>query len=219
MTANKPDRQTSAPTTPGRSNRRKPSVPRAPRRPVRARGLRSAFIRGKGIWVPVCGVLEPELSIGDLRVYPPHGVGEITAIGSFEEATNGEMFYTMLIVDTGMRLLFPARRLDEIGLRELITADEVKGVFDVLRRPRKRGRKPSWNKHQRLLAAKLLTGSIYDAAEVINTIYVLKERKSLSLTERRLLDSALGLVLPELSIVCGRTEKELDEDIRSHFGL
>ncbi len=169
--------------------------------------------------MPRADPLEPVLSIGDVRVYPPHGVGEIVAIGSFDGAKTEETFYTMQVTGSGLRVIFPARRLNDIGLREVVSGDEVERVFQILRRPRKRGRKPSWNKHQRLLAAKLQTGSIFDAACVVNTIYLLKERKNLSFTECLLLDAALHLVLPELAIASDRTEDALGREIRSYFAL
>ena len=66
---------------------------------------------------------------------------------------------------------------------------------------------------------KLKTGSVYEIAEVLRDLFLLKVDKELSFGERKMLDTARGLLLKELSLATGRTELEAQEEVRAIFGL
>jgi CarD family transcriptional regulator len=62
---------------------------------------------------------------------------------------------------------------------------------------------------------KIKTGSVYELAEVLRDLNVLKEDKELSFGERKILDTAKALLVKELSIVQERTEDDVEEEIHS----
>ena len=78
-------------------------------------------------------MLSPEFKVGDMAVYPAHGVGEITSIEKREIAGNTHRFYIMKILDSGMTIMVPTGNVRNVGLRELISIDEVDIVYDILR--------------------------------------------------------------------------------------
>ena len=149
-----------------------------------------------------------EFQVGDLAVYPAHGVGEIQAIDS--RVINGEKhdFYIMKILENGMVIMIPIRNVESVGLRDIISKKDVSRVYDVMK-SRKDGLpdNQTWNRRYRDYMDKIKTGSLYDVAEVFRDLSLLKLTKDLSFGERKLYDTAQVLLVRELS-----TAKNTDED-------
>jgi CarD family transcriptional regulator len=143
--------------------------------------------------------------VGDLAVYPAHGVGEIMAIES--RVVNGEKhdFYIMKVIENGMTIMIPTNNVDSVGLRDVINKKEVYAVMQS----RKEGiaDNQTWNRRYREYMDKIKTGSLYDVAEVFRDLFLLKLNKDLSFGERKLYDTAQILLVRELS-----TAKKTDED-------
>ena len=146
--------------------------------------------------------------VGDLAVYPAHGVGEIRAIES--RVVNGEKhdFYIMKVIENGMTIMIPTNNVDSVGLRDVINKKEVPKVYAVMQ-SRKEGiaDNQTWNRRYREYMDKIKTGSLYDVAEVFRDLFLLKLNKDLSFGERKLYDTAQILLVRELS-----TAKKTDED-------
>jgi CarD family transcriptional regulator len=64
---------------------------------------------------------------------------------------------------------------------------------------------------------KIKTGSIYDVAEVLRDLYRLKTDKQLSFGERRMLDTARGLIVKEIAIARKQTEEQVRTEIEAIF--
>ena len=64
---------------------------------------------------------------------------------------------------------------------------------------------------------KIKTGSIYDVAEVLRDLYRLKTDKQLSFGERRMLDTARGLIVKEIAIARDQTEEAVKTEIEAIF--
>ena len=149
-----------------------------------------------------------QFQVGDLAVYPAHGVGEIQAIES--RVVNGEKhdFYIMKVLENGMVIMIPIRNVESVGLRDIISKKDVPRVYDVMK-SRKDGLpdNQTWNRRYREYMDKIKTGSLYDVAEVFRDLSLLKLTKDLSFGERKLYDTAQVLLVRELS-----TAKNTDED-------
>jgi CarD family transcriptional regulator len=148
-----------------------------------------------------------KFQIGDLAVYPAHGVGKIQAIES--RVVNGEKhnFYIMKVLENGMVIMIPTSNVESVGLRNIIDKKEVSKVYDVMKF-RKEGLpdNQTWNRRYREYMDKIKTGSLYDVAEVFRDLFLLKLTKDLSFGERKLYDTAQVLLVRELS-----TAKKMDE--------
>ena len=149
-----------------------------------------------------------KFQVGDLAVYPAHGVGEIKAIES--RVVNGEKhdFYIIKVIENGMTIMIPTNNVESVGLRDVINKKEVPKVYAVMQ-SRKEGiaDNQTWNRRYREYMDKIKTGSLYDVAEVFRDLFLLKLNKDLSFGERKLYDTAQILLVRELS-----TAKKTDED-------
>lgn len=66
---------------------------------------------------------------------------------------------------------------------------------------------------------KIKTGSVYEIAAVLRDLFVLKVDKELSFGERKMLDTARGLLMKELTLATTKEELAKEEEVRAIFGL
>lgn len=149
----------------------------------------------------------PRFKVGDLAVYPAHGVGRIEAIES--KVINGEKhdFYIMKVLENDMVIMIPISNVDAVGLRNIIDEKEVPNIYEVMKK--KKGSpldNQTWNRRYREYMDKIKTGSLYEVAEVFRDLFLLKSSKDLSFGERKLYDTAQVLLVKELS-----TARNIDE--------
>ena len=151
--------------------------------------------------------------IGDLAVYPAHGVGKIESIETRSVAGTKQDFYIVRILDNDMKIMIPIPNAGAVGLRELIDSTDIPKVYEILKTREISINGGTWNRRYRGYMEKIKTGSIYELAEVLRDLTVLKGDKELSFGERKMLDTARGLLLKELSIVSEVSENDLEEEI------
>ena len=77
----------------------------------------------------------------------------------------------------------------------------------------------TWNRRYREYMEKIKTGSVYEIAEVLRDLFLLKVDKELSFGERKMLDTARGLLLRELSLAKGKGELESQDEVKAIFNL
>ena len=155
--------------------------------------------------------------IGDMAVYPAHGVGQIESI---EKRTVGELkqsFYVMRIIDSNMVIMIPIDTSDTVGLRTIIASKEVDKVYDILKQDDVVIASQPWNQRYREYMEKIKTGSVYKIASVLRDLYLLREDKTLSFGERKMMDTARSLLVKELALSKKVNEKKIEEKIEHIF--
>ncbi|HOI94510.1 MAG TPA: CarD family transcriptional regulator [Syntrophobacter fumaroxidans] len=152
--------------------------------------------------------------IGDLAVYPAHGVGKIESVETKSIGGKKQDFYIMRILDNDMKIMIPVPNAHTVGLRGLIGLEDISKVYDILQKREVSVNGGTWNRRYREYMEKIKTGSIYELAEVLRDLTVLKGDKELSFGERKMLDTARTLLLKELSIVQDISEEDVDKGIR-----
>ena len=162
--------------------------------------------------------LAKEFRVGDLAVYPAHGVGRIESIESRTINGNRHEFYILKIIDNSMVIMIPTMNVESVGLRDIIEKDEVPRIYSVLRK-KKNGLfdNQTWNRRYKEYMDKLKTGSLYDVADVFRDLFNLKMGKDLSFGERKLLDTAKALLLRELCTAKNADEQTVWREIESLF--
>ncbi len=155
--------------------------------------------------------------VGDKAVYPAHGVGEVKSIESKEIMGNKQTFYVLQILDSGMKIMVPTTNINAVGLREVISDQEVDDVYEILKQRDVHIDNQTWNRRYREYMDKIKTGSVYEIAEVLRDLSLLKFKKELSFGERKMLDTAKTLLVKELAICEDREEDEIEEEINEIF--
>ena len=160
----------------------------------------------------------PVFQIGDLAVYPAHGVGMIEAIES--KVINGEEhdFYIMKVLENNMVIMIPTWNVESVGLRELIEEKEIPKIYEILEERKVNPMdNQTWNRRYRDYMDKIKTGSLYDVAEVYRDLSILKFTKDLSFGERKLFDTATILLVKELSTSKNTDEETIMSEIQAFF--
>ena len=156
--------------------------------------------------------------IGDLAVYPAHGVGRIEAIET--RVVNGEEhdFYIMKILENNMVIMIPTWNVESVGLRDVIGEKEIPKIMKVMTSKRDLAiDNQTWNRRYREYMDKIKTGSLYEVAEVFRDLSLLKLTKDLSFGERKLYDTAHNLLVKELSTAKESDEKTVASEIEGLF--
>ena len=156
--------------------------------------------------------------IGDKAVYPGHGVGVIESIENKQISGRELMFYMLRIVDSGMTIMIPRDNAEAVGLRGVIRKLEIPKVIRILKNRDVEVDTQTWNRRYREYMEKINTGSIYEIAEVIRDLHLLRNEKELSFGERKILDTAKSFLVKELAIAQNVKETQILKEMRHIFG-
>lgn len=156
--------------------------------------------------------------IGDKAVYPAHGVGVIEGIEAREIAGTKQPFYVLKIMENGMTIMVPTSNADNIGMREVIAADKIHQVYDILQEDDVKLDSQTWNRRYREYMGKIKTGSVFEVAKVLRDLSILKHTKSLSFGERKMFDIAKSLLVKEIAVSKDEPEERIEAEITEMFG-
>lgn len=154
--------------------------------------------------------------VGEVAVYPGHGVGMIDSIEEKEFSGTKQSFYIMRILDTDMTIMIPVDH-NNTGLRCVIDSCEVERVFDILKDKNVAHDNAPWNRRYKEYMERIKSGSIFEVAMVLKELYSLKVWKELSFGEKKMFEIARNLIKKELSIALQRDEVAIEEEIEGIF--
>ena len=155
--------------------------------------------------------------VGDLAVYPAHGVGLIERIETQEISGCKQDFYVMRILDNDMIIMIPTNNVENVGLREIIERTEVPKLYSILKKRDVTIDNQTWNRRYREYMDKIKTGSVFEVAEVYRDLLILKVEKDLSFGERKMLDTARNLLVKEISLAKKVGEEQVEKDLDKIF--
>ena len=164
--------------------------------------------------------MQPTFKIGDKTVYPAQGVTEIMGIESMEISGMQQNFYVLRVLDTknkNQKIRIPINKVSSVGLRAVIAGEEIEEVYAILRERPAKFDQQTWNRRYRRYLEKIKTGSVYDVAEVLRDLFLLKYDKNLSFGERKMLDTAHSLLVKELSIARELDEETVEKELEEIF--
>jgi CarD family transcriptional regulator len=127
----------------------------------------------------------------------------------------------MKILGNGMIIMIPTGSAESIGLRGIISEEEIPKVYEILRGRDVTIDKQIWNKRYKEYIEKINTGSVFEIAEVLRDLLILKydHEKELSFGERKMMDTAKNLLVKEISIATHNEEVKIEQDINALFPI
>ena len=155
--------------------------------------------------------------VGDKAVYPARGVAEIVSIDEKDIAGNRQRFYVLRLLDTDHKIMVPVSNASSIGLRKPISDKEIKEIYRILKVKEIAYDNQTWNRRYRGFMDKIKTGSVFEIAEVLRDLCVLRTSKELSFGERKMLDTARGLITKELALAKGVADDKIGAEIDAIF--
>lgn len=145
--------------------------------------------------------------VGDVVVYPAHGVSEVEAVETREISGNSISFFILKVLDTQMTVMVPVTNVENVGIRQLIDNKGIERVLDILKQRSVPIDNQTWNRRYREYMEKIKSGSAFEIAEVLRDLNILKRGKELSFGERKMYDTAKNLLVSEIS-----TSKKTDKN-------
>lgn len=155
--------------------------------------------------------------VGDLAVYPAHGVGVIERIESQDVSGFQQDFYIMRILDNGMKIMIPTQNVNNVGLRNIIPKTDVERLYHILEKRDVPTDNQTWNRRFKEYTDKIKTGSVFEVAEVYRNLLMLRLEKDLSFGERKMLDTARTLLVKEISLASETAEDQVEMDLDKMF--
>jgi CarD family transcriptional regulator len=147
--------------------------------------------------------------VGDKVVYPHHGAATIEGRESIEAFGSTREYLILRLAYGDLILKVPADNTEEVGLRDVISDEEVEEVYAVLRK--KEARMPTnWSRRFKNHVEKLRSGDIYQVAEVVRNLSLRDKEKGLSAGEKRMLGRARQILVSELTFALAVDEEEAE---------
>lgn len=145
-------------------------------------------------------------NIGDKVVYPMHGAGIIEEIEEKDILGQKRKYYIMKIPIGEMKVMIPLDNIDEIGVRTVISENEIDYVMSLLEDSASE-MPDNWNRRYRENMDKLKSGDIFEVAKVVRNLMISDQEKGLSTGERKMLTNAKQILVSELVLA-----KNMDEE-------
>jgi len=165
------------------------------------------------------GLLKMTFEVGETVVYPNHGAAVIEDIETRTIKGEDKLYLVLRIVgQNDLIVRVPAQNLDEIGVRNVVDADGLQRVFDVLRAPHTE-EPTNWSRRYKANLEKLHSGNVLKVAEVVRDLWRRERERGLSAGEKRMLAKARQILVSELALAEkveeDRAEVLLDEVLAS----
>jgi CarD family transcriptional regulator len=144
--------------------------------------------------------------VGELVVYPAHGVGKITNVEEQEIAGIKLELYIVDFEKEKLRLKVPTNRAEQKGMRHLADRTLIEQAMKVIR-GRARIKRTMWSRRAQEYDAKINSGDMIAVSEVIRDLYRSDRQPEQSYSERQLFEQALARFARELAAV-----RKVDED-------
>ena len=141
-----------------------------------------------------------EFKIGEIVVYPKHGVGEIMKIESMEVASIKTKFYVVKMEQAKLTIRVPVEKKDFVGLRKISSKKIIDEIFSVLKLKPKI-RRIMWSRRAQEYDSKIYSGDPIKIAEVIRDLFRKNSQPEQSYSERQMFQIALERLAREVAAV------------------
>ena len=158
--------------------------------------------------------------VGDKAVYPGHGLGQITSIETKEISGAKQKFYSILLMNSDMKIMIPENRMKNAGLRNVITRETAEKVLNILRDSStvhhliENGK--NWSKRYQEYMKVIKTGNMIKTACILRELLNIDEKKGLSFYERQLMLTICRMLFDEMATV---VKKEELQEVLDFAGL
>ena len=107
-----------------------------------------------------------EFQVGEKVIYPNHGIGIVESIQTRPIPGGKISLYQLRILSNDSRVWVPQQNADGVGLRHVITAADVRRIFNLLA-DGTIDQHPNWKGRFKENSDKMRTGSLYEVAVVL----------------------------------------------------
>jgi CarD family transcriptional regulator len=143
-----------------------------------------------------------------------HGAGIIEQIEQKVILGERREYYVLRVPCGDMKIMIPVDKSDDIGVRTVISAQEMDGVLAILR-SESTDMSANWNRRYRENTDKLKNRGRQEVAEVLRNLLRTDREKTLSTGEKKMLSSARQILVSEMILASDLDPAEADKLIGS----
>ena len=141
-----------------------------------------------------------DFKIGEIVVYPKHGVGEISKIENMEISNIKTSFYVVKMEQSKLVIRVPLEKKDEVGLRKISTKKIIEEVYSTLKLKPKI-RRIMWSRRAQEYDSKIHSGDPIKIGEVIRDLFRKNNQPEQSYSERQMFQIALERLAREVAAI------------------
>ena len=141
-----------------------------------------------------------KFKIGDMVVYPSHGVGQINSVEKIEVSKIKSQCLNIIMEQDRLILRIPFEKVKEVGLRKLSSKKEMQNALELLRGKAKI-RRMMWSRRAQEYLGKINSGNPTLISEVVRDLYKKNNQPEPSYSERQMFQSAVERLARELAAV------------------
>lgn len=142
-------------------------------------------------------------------VYPSQGVGKITDIVQRKFKDEILTYYVIFLEVSDMTVMVPVKRVDELGIRAIVSAEEAQHAIDMMGEAVEPVTS-DWKLRYQMNLDLLKKGTVSDIATIVRCLYHRSKVKELPILERKLYDSAKKLLEDEISFALDKPVQEVE---------
>lgn len=139
-------------------------------------------------------------NIGEIVVYPKHGVGEVIGLENMEIAGIKTQFYVVKMEQAKLVIRVPLDKQEEVGLRKISSKKIVEEVLVTLNLKPKI-RRIMWSRRAQEYDTKIFSGDPIKIAEVVRDLFRKNTQPEQSYSERQMFQVALERLAREVAAV------------------
>lgn len=149
--------------------------------------------------------------VGETVVYPHHGAALIEKISTRVLRGEERLYLTLRVAQGDLVIEVPADNVDLVGVRDVVGADGLEKVFEVLRAEYTE-EPTNWSRRFKANVEKIASGDVIKVAEVVRDLSRRDQGRGLSAGEKRMLARARQILVSELALA-KKTEEVKAEEI------
>lgn len=161
---------------------------------------------------------DANFKVGEMVVYPFHGVGVVKGLEKLNITGEEKWYYTLDFRNGELTVKLPVEQQNEKGMRRVVGKGDVEKIMLILRK-KPPAEESDWKVRYNLYLEKLKSGDIYEAAKVARNLSKRGPEGELSMSEKRLLEASVQLLVHEIATASReqieKVEIEINKCLRS----
>ena len=137
--------------------------------------------------------------VGETVVYPHHGAATIEAIEKRVIKGEEREYLVLRVAQGDLTVRVPADNIDLVGVRDVVNAEGLERVFNVLRQPYIE-EPTNWSRRYKANLEKLASGDVIKVSEVVRDLWRRAQDRGLSAGEKRMLAKAIQILGSEIAL-------------------
>jgi CarD family transcriptional regulator len=157
-------------------------------------------------------------NVGDTVVYPHHGAAVIESVEIRKVKGEDREYLVLRVAQGDLTVRVPSDNVDLVGVRDVVNADGLERVFNVLRQPYTE-EPTNWSRRYKANLEKLASGDIIKVSEVVRDLTRRDQDRGLSAGEKRMLAKARQILISELALAKKTNEESASKILDGILGV